>query len=135
MSVGAWDPSQAAGNDSFMIDQDQLNIFINLSDDDKLGELEAHLDSDTINAQAPLMTQSKERWFEAADALDNAQILSLIRFFTIAEMQLTGWEAGSKSPVIWLTKVLRQRKAPPDKSLLLWIRENSDNRFIPNGAL
>ncbi|MGH1370536.1 MAG: hypothetical protein ACRBBW_00770 [Cellvibrionaceae bacterium] len=135
MSVGAWDPSQAAGNDSFVIDQALLNEFIKLSDEDKLGELNTHLSNDTVDAQAPLMTQTKERWFEAAQPLDEAQIVSLIRFFTIAEMQLTGWEAGSESPVIWLTKVLRQRKAPLDRSMLLWIRENSDNRFIPNGAL
>ncbi len=135
MSVGAWDPSQVAGNDSFVIDQAVLNEFISLSDADKLGDLDAHLSKDTISAQAPLMRQAKERWFDAAQPLDNTQIVSLIRFFTMAEMQLGGWEAGSESPVIWLTKLLRQRKAPLDRSTLLWIRENSDNRFIPNGAL
>lgn len=135
MSVGAWDPSQSADNDSFVIDPVQLKQFIALNDEDKLGDINAQLSDEIIATQAALMTQSKEQWFDAAQSLNTAQVLSLIRFFTLAEMQLSGWEAGSESPVIWLTKVLRQRKAPPDKALLMWIRENSDNRFIPNGAL
>ncbi len=63
------------------------------------------------------------------------QLLHLVRFFTLAEMQLSGWEAGAESPVIWIVKTLRRRKSPPSKDLLLWIKANSDNRFIPNGAL
>ena len=134
MSVGAWDPNQATG-DGFNIDMAILERFISLSENDQLDNLTQQLDDELINRQASLMKQEKNRWVETAAQLSSEQILHLIRFFTLAEMQLSGWEAGSESPVIWLTKILRQRKQPLDRDMLLWIRANSDNRFIPNGAL
>lgn len=134
MSVGAWDPNQATG-EGFDIDMAILERFISLSENDQLDNLTQQLDNELITGQAPLMKQERDRWTETAAQLSSEQILHLIRFFTLAEMQLTGWEAGSESPVIWLTKILRQRKQPLDRDMLLWIRANSDNRFIPNGAL
>jgi len=135
MSVGAWDPNQSAESDTFTIDQTLLQEFISLSEKQLLDNLSAHLTQAKINQQIPLMTQAKERWWKAAEPLSTQQINHLIRFFTVAEMQLSGWEAGSESPVVWLAKVLRQRKQPLEKEQLLWIRAHSDNRFLPNGAL
>lgn len=135
MTVGAWDPNQSEQSMEHTIDQQNLLAFIALSEQDQLEALENHLDDALIAASAPLMTLGKKQWFAAAESLSEEQIVHLIRFFTLAEMQLSGWQAGSESPVIWLTKVLRQRKAPLDKAMLLWIRANSDNRFLPNGAL
>ncbi|MGB5325866.1 MAG: hypothetical protein WBN40_10640, partial [Pseudomonadales bacterium] len=61
--------------------------------------------------------------------------LALMRFFTCAEMQLPGWQAGDKSPVIAINKILKRRGHKLDKAMLGWIRQHSDNRFLPNGPL
>lgn len=135
MSVGAWDPKQSAESNAFTIDQTLLQHFVSLSEQQQLDDLKAHLTESQIDQQIPLMTLGKEPWFKAAEPLSTSQINHLIRFFTLAEMQLNGWQAGSESPVVWLAKVLRQRKQPLEKEQLLWIRAHSDNRFLPNGAL
>ena len=135
MTVGAWNPNQSEDTTNHTIDNQDLLAFISLSEQDQLDALGEHLDDATLTTKAPLMKQGKDQWFAAAESLTEEQIVHLVRFFTLAEMQLSGWQAGSESPVIWLAKVLRQRKAPLDKDMLLWIRANSDNLFIPNGAL
>jgi hypothetical protein len=48
---------------------------------------------------------------------------------------LPGWEAGAESPVIPLAKILRQRGTRLEKTLLAWLREVSDNRYLPYGPL
>jgi hypothetical protein len=50
-------------------------------------------------------------------------------------MQYNHWRAEERSPVIWLTKILRQKGGKIDKDLLQWIKTESDNKFLPNGAL
>ena len=135
MTVGAWDPTQANAATDFTLDPAVLASFIALSENQQLDNLSSKLSNDIQSQQAPLMKLSKARWIEIAEAYSTEQIVHLVRFFTLAEMQLSGWEAGDSSPVIGLVKALRLRKAPPDKELLIWIKEHSDNRFLPNGAL
>jgi len=135
MSVGSWNPEGDTQNPSFKIEVNVLHEFIALSEQDQLAALKVALPEALQTQQSPLMTLSKEAWIAAAEAFSNEQLLHLVRFFTLAEMQLTGWEAGAESPVIWIVKVLRRRKAAPSKEFLLWLKANSDNRFIPNGAL
>ena len=133
MTIDSWEPDSARSN--FNIDTEVLKSFIAISERQQLDDLTAHIENDLAATQRVLMKQNKERWFAVAEALSEQQIIHLIQFFTVAESQLEGWEAGAMSPVIWLVKVLRKRKTPPGKELLLWIRSNSDNRFLPNGAL
>jgi len=135
MSVGSWNPEGDTQNSGFEIEENILQRFISTSEQDQLAALKDVLPEALQTQQSPLMSQTKEAWFAAAEPFDNEQLQHLVRFFTLAEMQLTGWEAGAESPVIWIVKLLRRRKAPPSKELLLWIKANSDNRFIPNGAL
>ena len=135
MSVGSWNPEGGSQNTVFEIDESILRGFIAISEQDQLTALKEQLPEVQQSQQSALMRLSKERWFEAAEPFSSDQLQHLVRFFTLAEMQLSGWEAGAESPVIWIVKVLRRRKAPPSKELLLWIKANSDNRFIPNGAL
>ncbi|MBR9913090.1 MAG: hypothetical protein GYB33_22345 [Gammaproteobacteria bacterium] len=135
MTVNAWEPTATATAKEATIDADVLAECIRLSREDKLMRLGAETSAEWQAEQRPLMTLGKAAWTEAASHLDNEEIVHLVRFFTLAEMQLEGWQAGAESPVVWLVKVLRKRKAPPSKELLLWIRANSDNRFLPNGAL
>ena len=39
------------------------------------------------------------------------------------------------SPVIWLCRELKKRGAFPDPELIQWIKENTDNKFLPYGNL
>ena len=135
MSVGSWQPPSSTAPSSFKIDHRILKDFIQLAKTQPMDNLSQQLSDDIQRQQQPLMTLKREIWQEAATDLSNHDIEHLVRFFTLAEAQLSGWEAGADSPVIWLVKVLRQRKAPPSKELLHWIKANSDNRFLPNGAL
>ena len=67
-------------------------------------------------------------------AVDSAGLIALIRFFTLAEQELPGWEAGSKSPAIACARELRLRGRYP-ADLTAWIRDHTDNRFLPYGSL
>lgn len=72
-------------------------------------------------------------WQIAAADLSAAEMLALIRLFTLAE-RLPGWEAGAKSPVIVLAAALKARGDYP-ADLTAWIKANTDNRFLPYGSL
>ena len=75
----------------------------------------------------------KADWKAAGDELESAQLVSLVRLFTLAE-SLPGWEAGARSPVIPLAAELKRRGDYPD-DLTAWIKANTDNRFLPYGSL
>lgn len=135
MTIESWDPTSETNNSSYEIENPLLLRFIEISQQEKWQELATFLTSEEIIQHQLIMKQNKEAWFSATENLDREQIIDLIKFFTVAEMQINGWEAGAESPVIWLVKVLRRRKCAPNKDLLLWIKTHSTNRFIPNGAL
>lgn len=134
MSVSSWDPSAEQAVKDFRIDMAQLKHFIDLSKRDELDQLPQTLSQRDQQTQARLMQQAKESWFEACEALNDDEIMHLMRFFTKAEC-LPGWEAGDNSPVIWLGKILKKRGKGISKELVLWIKANSNNRFLPHGAL
>ncbi len=73
-------------------------------------------------------------WAQGVAELDSEAIESLIRFFTLAEEAISGWQAGAKSPVIALIKVLKSRDAYAP-ALTAWIKVNTTNRFLPYGSL
>ncbi len=86
---------------------------------------------DRVN-DAGLMRLPADAW-QLAEALDDAEIDCLIRFFTLAEMQLDGWKGGKQSPVIPLVRILKQRGKFSD-TLRKWIKTHTDNRFLPYGS-
>jgi hypothetical protein len=132
MTIGSWDPT---ATETFTISSEILAKFSRLANSDQLTELGAQLSSEEIQQQAPIMRLDFQQWENAAADIDSQTLIALIRFFTIAEQQLSGWEGQEKSPVIYLNKLLKLRKEPLDKDTLLLIRANSNNRFLPNGAL
>lgn len=133
MSIGSWDPSLTPAQHS-EVDAQLLARFVNLANEQRLDQLDQAL-SDTEQQQyAPIMQLPFEQWQQATETLDNQSLLALIRFFTKAE-GLPGWEAGNKSPVIAITKILKSRGVALEKDLLLWIKSHSNNRFLPNGSL
>ncbi len=134
MSVGAWEPEKQPqqGSASEEISRDLLLRFIAAAQSPF--PLQESLQQQDQQASL-LMRLPAQRWLEESENWDGEQLWQLIRFFTLAEMQLPGWDAGAESPVIPLAKALRQRKAPLGREQLLWIKQNSDNRYLPYGPL
>ena len=124
--VGTWDPAAAP-----VLGDRQLEL---------IGKACRSLDSADLGLTvaergelAPLMTAS-EVWAEPVDSTPSDALVSWIRFLTLAEARFPGFEAGAKSPVILIARVLRTRGDYPE-NLNGWIRANTDNRFLPYGSL
>lgn len=92
------------------------------------------LDEAELELLAPVMSLDADQWDAAARDEDPLELVAWVRFFTLAEARLPGFEAGAKSPVIPLARALRRRGAYP-ADLTAWIRAHSDNRFLPHGSL
>lgn len=133
-SIGNWDPNQDQ-KDKSIIDQHILQRFIAISEAGQLAQLNQQLSQQEIDDNRSLMKTHKDVWAQAAEKLNNEQLIQLVRFFTLAEEQLPGWEAGSLSPVIWLCRTLKSRGAFPDQDLIQWIKQNSSNKFLPYGNI
>jgi hypothetical protein len=134
MSLGSWDPKVEAQSTELLLESDLLRRLIAYSDEEKLTQLEQLLNASDKQRLAGLMKIDPLIWQTAAEPLLENDLLHLIRFFAVAE-NLPGWEAGATSPVIPLAKILRQRGVRLDKSLLQWLREVNDNRYLPYGPL
>ena len=127
MAIEVWEPKQPAG-----VTLEQLTALSAQMVDADLSDLGTVLDKESIKRDATLMTQTEESW-EVAAALSDDDIVVLIRFFTLAEMQLAGWAAGKRSPVVPLVKILKSRGVFTPE-LRKWVKANTDNRYLPNGA-
>ena len=133
MTTGTWDPSSKASTLSVSIDSALLQRFLLLAENDQLSDLANNIDEQD-RSQFALMQADLTAWKNALTDYNEAQLIALIRFFTLVEMALPEWAAGAKSPVISINKILKSRGHKLDKAMLLWIKQNSDNRFIPNGS-
>ncbi|AKH70104.1 hypothetical protein IMCC21906_02449 [Spongiibacter sp. IMCC21906] len=133
MSVNDWTPDTQLAQQQ--IDSQWLKKCIAMSQANALETMAEQIDAADLREKAAYMRLPPEQWQAATTHFNNDELIALIRFFTRAEMLLSGWEAGNSSPVIALNKALRQRGEKLSKETLLWIRANSDNRYIPNGAL
>lgn len=128
MSVGVWDPSK---NKPETLDAEQLTRLQGLIDALDLEESITALPDD-LQGDSWMMHLSTDDW-AIADNLDDRQIEHLIRFFTLVERDISGWEAGKTSPVIPLVKLLKQR-ACFTPEMRKWIKRHTDNRYLPNGS-
>lgn len=134
MALGTWDPKLVTQGSDLALEPALLERLIAFDREDSLAQLEHLLGGADQQRLAALMTLDHAQWRAAADALCDADVLHLIRFFAVAE-NLPGWQAGAKSPVIPLAKLLRERGARLDTSLLQWLRSVNDNRYLPYGPL
>ncbi len=91
-------------------------------------------DDEVQRLAAVAVHQDAADWAAVAEPLSSAELEDLIRLFTLAEGTLPGWQAEARSPVIPLARVLRTRNAFPEP-LAAWIKDNTDNRFLPYGSL
>ena len=73
-------------------------------------------------------------WDRVCDDLSDTELETLIRLFTLGEMQHGSWQAGASSPVVPLVKALKQR-GNFDLGFARWIKAHTTNRFLPHGDL
>ena len=128
MTVGVWEPSKSSSFFSLELVRELLGDISNI-------DLEAIADAmgeDFVNSNSKLMTLTWESW-KAVDVLSDEDLEKLIRFFTLAEMQLQGWKGGNQNPVIYLVRILKSRDAFLPE-LRKWIKKNTDNRYLPYGS-
>lgn len=135
MSVDVWEPGKSEAKKT--VDAALLGRFLDLAT--TCGENIADLKLETTDLEAAdlaeanwVMTADPSAWSLAAD-LDTAQIHALIRFFTLLEVQVAGWDAGKTSPVIAMVAVVKARGEFPAE-LRKWIKANTENRFLPYGS-
>jgi hypothetical protein len=128
MTIGVWEPKSPSG-----LALEQIRSVLSVVNDVELSELALTLDDSFIESNSHLMNLDKSSWQEAAN-LSSPEIESLIRFFTLAEMQLPGWDGGDRNPVIYLAKILKTR-GKFGAELKKWVKANTDNRYLPNGSV
>ena len=131
MNIGNWTPT----NPDAEIDSALLETGLTASREGKLEELTQILSLDQQTDLASQLRLPKETWLIALEHYNSEQLKALLRFFVRAEMLVPGCEVGDQSPAIRANKLLRQRGDRLTKEDLLWIRENTNNRFIPNGSI
>ena len=131
MSVDTFDPSQFNAKQK-PIAADLLAQAVELATGAVPEDYQVQLSQEQVNLLAPLLQHPG--WNDVAAELDDAAIVSLIRFFTLGEMDHPAWKAEAKSPVVALVRVLKKRKAMPG-DLVSWIKANTTNRFLPHGDL
>lgn len=123
---GVWEPGKVTLPDAQLLAT--FAQVVERSPDD----LAAELDDSDIRSSASLMQLDESAWACLAD-IDTPALESLARFFTLAEMQLPGWEGGKRSPVIYIVRQLKSRDAF-SADLRKWIKANTDNRYLPYGS-
>ena len=129
MSIGSWEPSQ-----SISLNQADLDQLLTLTDEQIL-DIQNQFDSAFFNRIKPLMKQKLAFWKEQVSALNDAQLTQLMKVFTLLENNVDDFACLDLSPVIWIGKILKSRKAFPEKSVIDWIKSNTDNKFLPHGSL
>ncbi|HAB56369.1 MAG TPA: hypothetical protein DCE61_08455 [Cellvibrionales bacterium] len=133
MTTGTWDPGSKTSKLDVNIDPALLQRFLVLAENNQLSDLANNIDEQD-KLQFAIMKADLTQWKNALNDYSETQLIALIRFFTLIEMALPEWAAGAKSPVISINKILKSRGHKLEKDMLLWIKQNSDNRFIPNGS-
>jgi len=133
MTTGTWDPGSKTSKLDVNIDPALLQRFLVLAVNNQLSDLANNIDEQD-KSQFAIMQADLTQWKNALNDYSETQLIALIRFFTLIEMALPEWAAGAKSPVISINKILKSRGHKLEKDMLLWIKQNSDNRFIPNGS-
>ena len=132
MSVNSFDPQQydptqaSAELGNALVEQAILAA--HAQDEDA----QLHLAAEEVATLAPAITHVG--WSAVAQDLSTQDLVALIRLFTLGEGQFSSWQAGAKSAVIKLVRVIKARKKMTPE-LTAWIKANSDNRFLPHGDL
>lgn len=130
MGVGVWDPG--GGDSDKHLDQELLDRFLRIANESGETVTSELLASHELETSEWVMALEPESW-DQAQALSTIDLVALIRFFTLIEDQISGWEAGRTSPVIALVKMLKER-GEFTSDLRKWIKAHTDNRYLPHGS-
>ena len=131
MSTGHWTPEPAGS--AIALDAATLRELLALSRREQLQDLPDAVGAAMQRWLAEAMHRPGGEWADAADPLDNDELIHLMRTLAVVEMRLPGCSVGDKSPVIALNRLLKARGARLDAAQLQWLRQHSSNRFLPNG--
>ena len=131
MSVGVWNPDGEKGNFE-PVSNELLDRFCACAGGtDEQVDIES-LAQHGLEDQAVVMKLDAAAW-QGAETLSTEKVIALIRFFTLVEMQVAGWDAGKSSPVIPLVSILKGR-GEFDAGLRKWIKSSTSNRYLPYGS-
>lgn len=128
MSVGTWEPGGGSEQSAIVIDGDLLQLFLSLP---REAVSQNDLQEAGIADKNAVMKLGHDAW-QIADVCTSEELSHLIRVFTLVEA-VPGWDAGAKSPVIALVKILKAR-GEFDAELRKWVKANTDNRYLPYGS-
>lgn len=132
MPVEEWPPTQSAVID---IELEKLERLASLDASGEVTRLAQVLDAKERDWLVFVMKTDRGAWEKAAAPLSDMQLVGLIKALAIAEMELPGCLVGEKSPVIYLNRMLKARGKPLSRDDLLWLKQHSNNRFLPNGPI
>ncbi len=135
MAIGTWEPEQNKPRDQNALTSELLERAIAASVEDRLEQMTSEFDTDEQTQLSEAMRDTEDRWLRAVEELSSAHVYHLMRFLTIAEMTFKDLELGPRSPIIWLNKLLKKRGEPLQREQVLWIKSNTRNRYLPNGAV
>lgn len=135
MTLGSWNPQDGRETLDYRIDSDVLARCAAFAAAGNWTALPAWEKTGLPPDASQMMKLDASAWHSALTRLDDDTLLDLVRFFTVAEQQLSHWHGGDKSPVIWISRHLKQQGKPLSRDMVLWIKGNSDNRFLPNGPI
>ncbi|HNN85917.1 MAG: hypothetical protein U1F12_00315 [Pseudomonadales bacterium] len=132
MTLGSWNPADNSETVAYRVDSLLLEQCAAFAEADQWQDLAAW-EKQLPTGSNHIMKLGAHDWQDALAPLDEATLLHLVRFFTLVEQQLPHWHGGDKSPVIWISRLLKKRGTPLSRETVLWIKANTDNRFLPNG--
>lgn len=135
MAIGTWEPEQDKPQEQHLLSADFLNRAVAISTESRLEDLEQAFAPEEQQQLSGIMQLAEEAWLRAVNEMSSDNIYHLMRFLTVAEMTFNNWEVGPKSPVIWLNKLLKTRGEALQREQVLWIKSNTRNRYLPNGAV
>lgn len=135
MSLGSWNPADGSESLAYQVDPALLAQCADFAATANWATLPIWEKQQLPGNACQMMKLTNADWQAALEPLDESTLINLVRFFTIVEQQLPHWHGGDKSPVIWISRLLKKRGTPLSRETVLWIKGNSDNRFLPNGPI
>ena len=130
MTTGVWEPGGAPAPKP--VSGELLARFLTLA-----GSLDDAVSVDAVAAAGLadagwVMKQDLSAW-SGAEAFASDDLVRLAKLFTLLEANLSGWDAGSTSPVIAMVRMLKAR-GDFHTELRLWIKAHTKNRYLPHGS-
>ena len=125
MTVDSWQPAPVPTK----IESNDLEKLLAAASDFKSNE-NFTPDLDWIQ---PLAMADHVIWQDTVQSLNDEDLIALIKLLTVTEAK-SNWDLGEKSPVIPVFKTYK-KKSGVNRELVKWVKEHSDNKYLPFGPL